>query len=127
ECSHRAAGPKRRLTSSPSPRKRGEVLDASAAASSRAAVEQSVKNVAAPESMRPSRMRPAGRPKPALGEADPNGFRAFAALGNVDHHALAFIEGRDPGSLEYRGVHESILPAFVADDEAKALLGIEPL
>src|SRR5271165_798865 len=66
-------------------------------------------------------------PKPALGEPDPDGFRAFAALGNVDQHALAFIEGGDTGSLEHGGVHESVLPAFVANDEAKALLGIEPL
>jgi hypothetical protein len=39
-----------------------------------------------------SRMRAAVPPEPDLGEADPDGFGAFAALGDVDHDALAFVE-----------------------------------
>src|SRR3984893_8531194 len=74
-----------------------------------------------------SRMRAAGPPEPDLSEADPDGFGAFAALGDVDQHSLTFIEGGDPGSLEHRGVDESILAAIVANDEAEPLLGIEPL
>src|ERR1700731_5237031 len=68
-----------------------------------------------------------GAAEPDLGEADPDGFGAFAALGDVDQHSLTFIEGGDPGSLEPRGVDESILAAIVANDEAEPLLGIEPL
>src|SRR5437868_6721997 len=72
-------------------------------------------------------MRAAGPPEPDLGETDPDGFGAFAALGNVDHHTLSFVEDGDPGSLEHRGMDESILAAIVANDEAEPLLGIEPL
>src|SRR5438270_3433409 len=72
-------------------------------------------------------MRTAGPPEPDLGETNPDGFGAFAALGNVDHHTLPLIEGGDPGSLEHRGMDESILATIVANDEAEPLLGIEPL
>src|SRR5260370_16825328 len=75
----------------------------------------------------PSRMRAAGPPEPDLGETDPDGFGAFAALGNVDQHTLAFIEGGDSGSFEHRGMDKSILASVVTNDEAEPLLGIEPL
>ncbi len=42
-----------------------------------------------------------GPPEPDLGETDPDGFGTFAAFGDVDQHALPFIEGGDPGSLEH--------------------------
>ena len=41
-----------------------------------------------------------------LCEADPNRFRAFAALGDVDQHALAFTKRADPGALQDRSVHK---------------------
>ena len=68
-----------------------------------------------------------GPPEPDLGQTHPDGFGAFATLGNIDQHPLAFIEDGDPGSLEHRGMDESILAAIVANDEAEPLLGVEPL
>src|SRR5260370_32365776 len=72
-------------------------------------------------------MRAAGPPEPDLGETDPDGFGAFAALGNVDQHTLACIEGGDSGSFEHRGMDKSILAPVVTNDEAEPLLGVEPL
>src|SRR5260370_13688682 len=72
-------------------------------------------------------MRAAGPPEPDLGETDPDGFGAFAALGNVDQHTLAFIKGGDSGSFEHRGMDKSILAPVVTNDEAEPLLGVEPL
>src|SRR5690242_685137 len=83
--------------------------------------------MAAPKSMRSLPDRGGGAARPELGEPDPDGFGTLAALGDADHHSLAFIEGGDPGSFEHRGVDESILAAIVANDEAETLLGIEPL
>src|SRR6516165_8345123 len=67
------------------------------------------------------------RSSPKLRETNPDGFGSLTPLGDVDHYTLALVEGADPGSLEHRGVHEGILAAAFADDEAKALLRIEPL
>ena len=49
----------------------------------------------------PPPMRAAGPPEDGLCETDPDGFGAFAALGDIDHYTLALIEGGDPGSLEH--------------------------
>src|SRR5215471_2835229 len=62
-----------------------------------------------------------------LCETDPDGLGTFTALGDVDHYALAFVERVDPGPIEHRGMHKGILAAIIADNEAKALLGVEPL
>ena len=56
-------------------------------------------------------MRAAAPPEPDLGEADPDRFGTLAAFGDVDQHALAFIEGADPRALEHRGVDEGVLAA----------------
>src|ERR1700730_11160013 len=63
----------------------------------------------------------------ALCHADPDGFGAFAALGDVDQHALAFSEGADAGALQHRSVHKGILAAALANNEAEAFLRVEPL
>ena len=49
----------------------------------------------------PPPMRATGPPEDGLCETDPDGFGAFAALGDIDHYTLALIEGGDPGSLEH--------------------------
>ena len=38
----------------------------------------------------------AGAPKPDLGETDPDRLGTLATLGDVDQHALAFVERADP-------------------------------
>src|SRR5690348_86965 len=89
------------------------------------AVEYSVKNIAAPKSIRSSRYG-AEAPPPDLCEAHSDRLGPFAAFGDVDQHTLTFIEGGDARALQDRGVHERVLAAFVAHDEPEALLSIEP-
>ena len=49
----------------------------------------------------PPKSAGAGATVPKLGEAHPYRFRPLAALGDVDHHPLAFIEGADARALEH--------------------------
>src|SRR5207244_12963691 len=63
----------------------------------------------------------------SLSSAAPARFRAFAALGDVDQHALAFIEGADARALQHRSVDKRIFAAAFANNEAETLLCVEPL
>src|ERR1700722_17669624 len=62
-----------------------------------------------------------------LGELDADGFGSFAAFGDVDDDALAFIEPGQPRALQRRGVHKHVLATAVAHDKAKPLQRVVPL
>src|SRR5579863_9286963 len=67
-----------------------------------------------------------GRNDRRLRQADRGGFRALAALGDVDDDALTLVEAGQAGALQRRGVDEHVLAAVVAHDEAEPLDGIVP-
>src|ERR671937_554339 len=55
------------------------------------------------------------------------GGRALLALHDVELHALALGERLEPRALDGRVMHEAVLLAVVARDEAEALRVVEPL
>src|SRR5579884_1139670 len=67
------------------------------------------------------------RPSADSRDADADGFGAFAAFGDVDDDALALVEAYQAGALQGGSVHEHVLAAAVAHDEAEPLGGIVPL